>query len=529
MASQTYEALNKAWKPACRIVFGEEIGELSGYEDWLADMADGVFGRKSCISGKEVTFASDEYRPDSKRMGFDEVGFGKNAPPLSLNEIKDLDSLVDAVSERVCYTGGMVLGNSEYVDKSSNVSDSFYVYGSSEIGDSKYVAYSSMARLCECVFGCAAPGESSYMIRCNDTYRSKRCFELWMCANSADCYYVFNLNNCSDCFFSFNLRSARYAIGNRVLGRESYLGIKKRLLEQMAADLKARKRLPSLIDIIKKSGHAPDVARAAVAGRLKPGGGEKTSLEPMEEAFSQTSRLLLGAELRGLEGYSGWLARHIPHGEERKSVLSGRKFWVGNYANYMDVPADRTVTEDEALVLVESSEPQEGVENITMENAHEFVGRIAYISLDFHDGTNENVRDCMAYAYSSNVYRCAPCVQIKDSAYNFWPRSSDHVFGNGILLDSAYCIHCYQSVKLSRCFEVDSGRGCSDCYFCHNVENLHDCMFCFNAKNLRFAIGNVPLAPEKYRQIKTLVLGGIGSELIKAKDLKLDIYNIGGR
>ena len=32
--------LSKAWKDACRVLFGQEIGELQDYSDWLAEMVD---------------------------------------------------------------------------------------------------------------------------------------------------------------------------------------------------------------------------------------------------------------------------------------------------------------------------------------------------------------------------------------------------------------------------------------------------------------------------------------------------------
>ena len=74
---------------------------------------------------------------------------------------------------------------------------------------------------------------------------------------------------------------------------------------------------------------------------------------------------------------------------------------------------------------------------------------------------------------------------------------------------------------------MDSCRGCSDCLFCHNCENVHESMFCFNAKNLKNAIGNVQLAPEEYMRIKKLVLGEIARKLESDKNLGLDIYNVG--
>ncbi|MFH0817693.1 MAG: hypothetical protein V1909_03600, partial [Candidatus Micrarchaeota archaeon] len=86
---------------------------------------------------------------------------------------------------------------------------------------------------------------------------------------------------------------------------------------------------------------------------------------------------------------------------------------------------------------------------------------------------------------------------------------------------------CYNSVKLTRCFEMDSCRSCSDSYFSHNCEGLSNCMFCFNAKSLRYAIGNVEVGREQYMKIKKRVLDEIVKKLEKDKNLDLDIYNIG--
>ena len=89
-----------------------------------------------------------------------------------------------------------------------------------------------------------------------------------------------------------------------------------------------------------------------------------------------------------------------------------------------------------------------------------------------------------------------------------------------------FCIKCYNSAKLSRCFEVDSSRDCSDCYFCHNCENVHDSMFCFNIKNKRYAIGNVEMPREDYIKIKGKVLAEICGELARDGEVRLSIYSL---
>ncbi len=526
--SAAYAELNKRWKQTCELLLKGSVGELADFEPWLTENIDKIHSHPSSLSGKEVAYSVNDYCAGSKRESFEEVDFSKKAGPLEINDIKDIDSIVEAVQERIYYTGGMVLGNSRFVEKSANVSDSFYVYSSSHVGDSKYIAYCSMSRLNEYAFGTAAPGESQYVIRCTDTYKLKRVFEGWTTANTTDSYYVFWLNNCADCMFSFNLRSTRNAIGNLVLPREKYQEIKARLLEQMRFELESKKRLPSFLDIIKKSSTDISGAKSLFSSITLPPE-EKKSLAPIEAAFSHTSKIVLGTELRGLSAYSGWLKHHLRPSEKRKSVFSGREVFVAGYARYLDLPANRTALDDEAIAVARLAKQDKDVEKLTLANAHEYIGKFAYFSLDFHDGTNSNVNDCFAYAYSTNVLECYPCVQIKDSAYNFWPRSSEHLFGCGVLFDSQFCIHCYQSVKLSRCFEVDSSRDCADCYFSHNIENCQSCIFCFNVKNLRYAIGNVEVGKEKFASAKEALLRQVGAKLQKEKDFEMDIFNIACR
>ncbi|HQT44591.1 MAG TPA: hypothetical protein PLO51_01315 [Candidatus Micrarchaeota archaeon] len=524
--NEPLDTLEKQWKNACRLVLGAEVGSLATYEKWLSEWSEGLYYSKSSISGKQVAFGMPDYPSGSKRMSFEEVDFGRKFAPLEIDEIKDIDSIFQAVSDRAFYTGNIVLGNSKYVEKSTNVSDSFYVYGSSRAGDSKYLAYSSMARECECVFGTAAPGESKYLIRCSDTYRAQRCLEGWMVATTTDSYYVFDLNYCSNCMFSFNLRNAKYCIGNAQLDRSKYLSVKASLLVQLRGELESKRRLPSLLELIgpKKPDYAP--AKAALSGMAQPRT-QQGDMAPIESAFSKTSKLLLGEELEGLSGYSAWLSRHLALGKQVKSVISKTDIFQGAYARYFEVPESRIVREDEALALAAKLKPAFDPETVSLENAGDLMRGIAYMSLEIRDGANKNIINCMAYANSSNCYFCVPCVHTKDSAYNFWLRSTESVFGSSVVFDSSFCIHCYQSAKLSRCFECDACRECTGLYFCHNCENVHDSMFCFNAKNLKYAIGNREYPREEYMAVKKKVLGEIAGKLAREKAFPLGIYNMG--
>ncbi len=523
--SPVYNALNARWKETAKLLFSGEVEDLSVYEKWLTAMRAEPFDfHPSSISGKAVAYSMADYAPYAKRMSFDEVDLNKKFEPVKLDELKDIDSLARAVGERVCYTGNVVLGNSAHVQDSSNVSDSFYVYGSTRVGDSKYIAYSSLVRLCDSIFGCAAPGESSYMIRCNDFYQSKRCFELWQSVRATDCYYGFNLNDCSDCFFSFGLRYARHAIANKTLERGQYFGIKAHLLEQMRDELKAKKSLPSLLDIISKCEDKSAELKKALPSIYVPSG--PINMRPINDAFKQTCKIVLGHEAKDLSSYQPWLSSHVRQSVKRPSPFSGEKILVGEYGNYFATPAERTVTEAEQLAISRIGAPED-VSNISLANASQFISKIAYLSLHYYDGQNTNIIDCTNYAQSRNCYSCFPCVGVKESAVNFWPRGSEHVFGCSVIFDSSHCINCHQSVKLTRCFESDSCRDCSDLYFCHNCEGCQECLFCFNVKSKRYAIANVEMKKEDYLRVKKMVLEEIGKKLENEHRLERSIFNLG--
>ena len=194
-------ALSKAWKDACRVLFGQEIGELSDYSDWLAEMVDAPIVKKSSISGKEVIHSRADYSESARSISLEEIDIGKKFEPLNINEIKDIDSIIEAIQDRIFYTGNIILGNSKEVQKSSNINDSFYVYNTTLSGNSKYMAFCTLARLDSYGFGGNAFSQCDFCIKCHELTRVKRSFELWMSQDCSDCYYSHGLKNSSNCFF----------------------------------------------------------------------------------------------------------------------------------------------------------------------------------------------------------------------------------------------------------------------------------------------------------------------------------------
>ena len=111
MASPTYAALDKAWRSTCKVLFGEEVGELAPFAPWLREYTYSTRPERSSISGKPVTITMDDYSPNAQFISLEETDYQKKFEPLPLDDMKDIDSLVEAAGERLVYTGNSVLGN----------------------------------------------------------------------------------------------------------------------------------------------------------------------------------------------------------------------------------------------------------------------------------------------------------------------------------------------------------------------------------------------------------------------------------
>ena len=90
--------LQKRWDSVCKVLFGEELGAIGDYREWLLRYSEPIAHRKSSVSGSPVSFAILEYDERSKWVGFDEIDFAKKAAPLpegiwGANDIGSLASL----------------------------------------------------------------------------------------------------------------------------------------------------------------------------------------------------------------------------------------------------------------------------------------------------------------------------------------------------------------------------------------------------------------------------------------------------
>jgi hypothetical protein len=168
------------------------------------------------------------------------------------------------------------------------------------------------------------------------------------------------------------------------------------------------------------------------------------------------------------------------------------------------------------------------VEKISISNCIDALSPIAFATCEVALGNNMDVSETVSYSDSRMVFGSSTMYDSKRCAYDCWvSHEAENMFGCDHVFYSQFCINCYRSLRLQRCFEVNDSLDSSDCYFCHNVENCRDCMFCFNAKNLRCAIGNVEFPRAEYLRAKRLLLSEITQKAGREKGLPFGIYELG--
>lgn len=518
---ELYRELDKRWRVTCKSIFGEEVGELSEFEEWLASKKRPLFFAKSSVSGKNVSFIISHEPKNANAISLNEVDLHKKFDPLNINEIKDIDSVIQALGDRVCYTGDIHLGNSRFIEKSTDIVESYYCYDTAQASYSKYIAHCYNLEDSEALFGSINNGGIKYSIAVNTSTNLTRCFEVSMSYASSESLYGHKLFGCTNCLFCFNQHNLRNAVGNLPLSQEKYGEIKAKLVGELTEMLRKNKKLPSLIAIIK--GNEPDLS----AIKIMPRSAETpTSMDTVEKTFEITSQVLLGKKLKGVEKYENWLKKSTKELEYVKSAVSNDKVLITDHAYNAQLPRDRLVTEREAEELGKLRIDAKELDGITIENAGKRITAVAFFCPEENIGMSANNIKSGINVDSSNFFHNVLSVYSKNGAYNYYAYGSESIFGCNAVRKTQFSMKCYSSAKLTRCLELDSSRDCSDAYFCHNCENVQDALFCFNQKSRRNMIGNTEIEKTKYGELKKKLVGEMADEIEKIGGLDYGILGL---
>lgn len=512
--------LQKAWNSTCKVVFGRELGKLDDYRGWLGGYLPKRSRRKSHLSGRDVSVAMDAYSQGAKFVSEGELaGNNSSGFALSINQIKDLDSILAGMRENCVYSGNRHLGNSAGVEDSDIVIDSQYVANSTNIEESRYVDSSFMVRKgSKCIFGSGILGDGEFLIRVVDSYNQKRSFESSIVGFSTDCYFCHNVLSCRDMMFSFGQRSKSYCIANTPVPKEKYLALKAKILAEVADYLQKEKSFPSLTELVPVA--APAGAKIALPEKK-----DAQDMRLIEKGFASTYNLLFKRQPSSIVDYEQWLSANGLEMEETSTAFGGRTWVPKNLPMFRDFPRERVVTMREALELGKTGA---GERVNGLKSGVEALANVAYFTPELADGQNMNL---ISYPHAFdvvNAYKGHDGVSGEHIGVSSFALNSKYVYGCYRAIESQFAIKCFNSQYLNRCFEMDSCNKCADSYFCHNSEALSECMFCFNLKGRRYAIGNTDLPREKYVGVKGAVLAQIGEELDRKKALGTTIFGIAG-
>lgn len=512
-----YLELNKAWKNTCRILFGQEIGELRDFEPYLKEHLPPIEKRNSYLSEKTVSFAMDDYCKRGRFISLDEIR-EKTIEPLSINEVKDIDTIARVISEKWEYAGDKILGNSNSVESSDLVMDSQNVVDSSNITESSNVFASSLVRHhSKNTFGCIWFANGEFVIKAGLALEIRRCFESYEITKSSDLYLSHNCHGCQDLMFCFHQHNKRNRIGNLELPKEKYTEIKRKLLGEMADELKKHRRFTSIFELVPNE-KPKGIKISVIPERWTE------EMKPIEKAFSSTFKILFKKEAEGVRQYGDWLSRHLPYIGETISPF-GIKTHKTNFPVLSLYPNERVVSEIESLELAKLHLNEEDITSLAKIKSQ--LAKIGFFAVETRTGENSNVIESPIMYSSSNLYKVLQASSSENCAFDTMVLASKYVFGCYRIISSEFCINCHNSMYMKRCFEMDASTNCSDAYFCHDCEGLSEAMFCFNTKAKRHAIGNAELSPDGYRKIKDVLIQQMANELEKKKNFKWDIYNIG--
>ena len=139
------EKINMDFKSTCRLLFGQEIGELEEFAPYLSETNWPYVLGKSCVSGKQVLLSGPHYKKDARFASYEEIPLLK-FQPVSINDIKDIDSLFAAAGEHAVYCGNKVFGKNLGVSLADNVVDGIEMHNTHDVYQSKCVAYCSVGR-----------------------------------------------------------------------------------------------------------------------------------------------------------------------------------------------------------------------------------------------------------------------------------------------------------------------------------------------------------------------------------------------
>ncbi len=241
---QNLDVIEASFKSTCKILFGQELGNMDQYAEYLNEANPGIEKRKS-VFGSTVYPAKTFFYfmvPTSRLISNPEAG---EAGKLHV-ELGDGESLGQMIKKLDCIA--LYVSEWDEGENHNNIETPIALSATntyrSNASYSKNVGYTVMAQHSESLFGCYRLLHSKFCARCYHSAYLVRCFEVSDSSNCTDSLFCHNCENLDNCMFCFNTKSKRYAIGNVEVGRENYMRIRKMVMGEITGKLMKDRALP---------------------------------------------------------------------------------------------------------------------------------------------------------------------------------------------------------------------------------------------------------------------------------------------
>lgn len=242
------QKLDAAFRSTCRSTMGSELGGLEELKGFLTSTAPPPTARKSALSSKEVFLYYSQYPKKGKFIADSESPL-LPPPKLSINEIKDIDSLLSAAKENFAYCGDKHLGKNFQVSSSDGIIDCGFINETNAAYNSQYSCYSDILLNSKYIFGCTYSAFCNFMVKSYHNYLSSRFFQSGYSHTSSDLHFCWRMEFSQECLFSMNQVNARCMIGNLPLPREEYFSLKQKLLGEIALEIRNKKSFPTIFEL----------------------------------------------------------------------------------------------------------------------------------------------------------------------------------------------------------------------------------------------------------------------------------------
>lgn len=236
--------IEEAFGAVTKVLFGKAFAELRDYAAWLESNVTRPIEQPSALSGKIIYIQPFRFYHAVKEKTVKlEEAEGKLALSRKDAETITLSHASEKLAAITYFSPEVIRGKNLSVEECGTYADSSYCFHGTLFVNSRYCAYCLWPRDSEYVMGSSFIFSSKFCLKCHNSSHLTRCFEVSHSSSCSDCYFCHNCENLTECMFCFNTKAKRYAIANRELGREEYMGIKKRIQEQVAKELEAKKKL----------------------------------------------------------------------------------------------------------------------------------------------------------------------------------------------------------------------------------------------------------------------------------------------